>query len=80
MEPSARTTVTWHITPGLRSAIDAEALRSGIPPSRVVERLLLKYLPDFLAESVRASLHRDRPDGDDTDGDDMQAKRPGKTL
>jgi hypothetical protein len=68
MEPTARTTVTWHLAAGLRSAIDAEAQRTGIPPSRVVERLLLKYLPEFIADSVRASFHSERTDGDDTNG------------
>ena len=36
--------------------IDAEAARTGEPPSRIVERLFAAYLPEFVADSIRVTL------------------------
>ena len=54
--PLKRTTVTWSLRPGIRSAIDAEAARRSLPPSKVAEALLARYLPDFVAQAIRESL------------------------
>ncbi len=59
-----RTTVTWRLPSGMRSAIDAEASRRGVTPSRVVEDLFARYLPTFVAEALADALRveeRERP-------------------
>jgi len=53
-----RTPCTWFLPAGIRSAIDAEASRRSTTPSRVVEALLLRYLPEFVAESIAGDLRR----------------------
>jgi len=42
----------------MRSAIDAEASRRGVPPSRVVEELIACYLPVLVARSLRETFAR----------------------
>ena len=51
-----RTTVTWSLPAGMRSAVDAEAARRGVPPSKVVEDLIRHYLPRLVSEALEAAF------------------------
>ncbi len=48
--------MTWNLPIGMRSAIDAEADRRGVPPSRVVEEILARFLPEFVAAALQETL------------------------
>ena len=56
---SNRTTVTWSLRAGIRSAIDAEASRRSLAPSQVADALIARYLPEFVAEAILKSLEQD---------------------
>jgi hypothetical protein len=56
----ARTTCTWALPVGVRSIIEDEARRRATTPSRVVEALLQRYLPAFVAESITETLAEPR--------------------
>jgi hypothetical protein len=44
----------------MRSAIDAEASRRGVTPSRVVEAVFSRYLPEFVAQAISEDLMAER--------------------
>jgi hypothetical protein len=52
-------TLTLTLSPGLRSALEMEALRRGVSPRRLVERVLFRYLPEYAREAVQAALAAD---------------------
>jgi len=54
----SRTTVTWRIAAGMRSAIDAEASRRGVAPSRIVEELIARYLPVLVERALREAFEQ----------------------
>jgi hypothetical protein len=51
-----RTVTSFSLPAGMRSAIYAEAERRGTTPSRVLEAVLLRHLPEFVAEAIRDSF------------------------
>jgi len=51
----------------MRSAIDMEALRRDVTPSRVVEAILARYLSEFISEAIGDTLRR--AGADDLRGD-----------
>jgi hypothetical protein len=53
----AKSTVTWRVPAGIRSAIDAEASRSGTTPSAVASELLVTVLPDWIAGRIRDQIN-----------------------
>lgn len=62
MSNTTRTRATFSIRSGIASALAAEAARTDTTPSRVLEAVLLKYLPLHLSEEVSKSLQADRKD------------------
>jgi hypothetical protein len=44
----AKTTVTWRVPVGIRSAIDAESARSSLTPSAVVTNILRAAIQDYI--------------------------------
>jgi hypothetical protein len=53
---SRRTTTTFSLPVGMRSALYAEASRRATTPSRVLEALPVRHLPEFVASGIRQTL------------------------
>jgi hypothetical protein len=52
----AKVTLTLTLPPSFRAAIYAESNRAGSTPSKVVEEVLVRYLPRFVSEQMRSDL------------------------
>jgi hypothetical protein len=57
-----RTSTTFALTAGMRSALFAEAERRGTTPSLVLEALLVQHLPEFIAAAVREAVTQEPAD------------------
>jgi hypothetical protein len=56
--PRPKVTLTLALPPSFRAAIYAESNRTGSTPSRVVEAVLVRYLPTFVSEEIASDLGR----------------------
>ena len=64
-----KVTLTLAFPPNFRAAIYAEAHRTGATPSKVVEDVLVRYLPKFVAERLGSDLaeqHMPEPGREET--------------
>lgn len=55
--------VLYSVPEGVREAIEAEAKRLGTIPSRVASEFFAAKLPEFIAESVAATIRQSVADG-----------------
>jgi hypothetical protein len=56
--PRSKVTLSLSLPPSFRAAIYAESNRTGSTPSRVVEAVLVRYLPTFVSEEIASDLGR----------------------